>query len=121
MGGVLHSVLSAQLALEQFEAEIRETATHQQWWESLARAFPQFGFSGAFFYLDEVVHHSGLDTGYQVRIDFPGHGHINLWRASDVKGRNAAGVLFLDSVARIFREKLAGCESAKLRSGTHDN
>lgn len=119
LGGGLHSIFSSQLILEQFELEIRERATHQQWWEALCRAFPQFGFSGAFFDLDTIVHRSGPARGWQVRIDFPGHGHISLWRESGVDTRSTAGVLFLDSVARTFREKLANCESANLVSGTH--
>lgn len=121
MGGTLHSVFSSQLVLEQFEMDIREKVTHQQWWDALCRAFPQFGFSGAFFDIDEVVHRSGPDRGWQVRIEFPGHGHISLWREASVDNRSTAGVLFLDSVARTFREKLADCAPANVGSGTHDD
>ena len=119
-GGVFRSVLSAQLALDQFEREFREKISDQQCWESLCRACPQFGFSGAIFDLDDALHRWGFDTGWQVRIDFPGHGHISLWRDSGAKSRGAAAVLFIDSVARVFREKLANREALNLRSGTHE-
>lgn len=119
-GGVFRSMLSAQLALEQFEHEIREKRSYQQCWDSLCRACPQFGFSGALSDIDDAVHRWGFDAGWRVCIDFPGHGHISLWRELGAKSRGAAAVLFIDSVALVFREKLADCDTVNIRSGTHD-
>jgi UDP-GlcNAc:undecaprenyl-phosphate GlcNAc-1-phosphate transferase len=119
-GGFFRSILSAQLALEQFEREVRGKMSYQQCWESLCRACPQFGFSGVLSDLDDAVHRWGFDTGWQVRIDFPGHGHISLWRESGAKSRGAAAVLFIDSVARVFREKLVNGETVNVRSGTDE-
>lgn len=116
-GGVFRSVLSAQFALDQFEHELREQNSHEQYWELLCRACPQFGFSGAICELDNVAHRWGFNAGWQVRIDFPGHGHISLWRGSSEKTRGASGILFIDSVARIIREKLNENEPASMRSG----
>jgi UDP-GlcNAc:undecaprenyl-phosphate GlcNAc-1-phosphate transferase len=119
-GGVFRSVLSSQLALEQFEGEVCVETTYQQCWESLCRACPEFGFSGAAFSLDDTLHRWGINNGWQVRIDFPGHGHINLWRDHSANGRSASAVLFVDSVARIFQEKLANEESMNgVRGSTH--
>ncbi len=117
-GGALRGVLGAQFALDQFEREVREKMSEQLCWEILCRACPQFGFSGATCSLDNEFHRWGLNAGWQVRIDFPGHGHINLWRDFGAKSRGIAAVLFIDSVARVFREKLASGESVTVRSGT---
>lgn len=119
-GGAFRSVLSAQFALDQFEHEVREKLSEQQCWETLSRACPQFGFSGAVFRLDNEFHRWGINAGWQVRIDFPGHGHINLWRDSGANDAGASAVLFVDSVTRVFREKLANSESLTVRSGTHE-
>jgi UDP-GlcNAc:undecaprenyl-phosphate GlcNAc-1-phosphate transferase len=116
-GGVFRSVLSAQFALDQFEHELREQTNYEQYWELLCRACPQFGFSGATCELDDVAHRWGLDAGWQVRIDFPGHGHISLWRESTEKTRGARGIFFIDSVARIIREKLNENEPVSMRGG----
>jgi UDP-GlcNAc:undecaprenyl-phosphate GlcNAc-1-phosphate transferase len=106
LGGAFRTVLSAQLALEAFENEVRADITLQQCWDLLCRASPQFGFSGILFHLDDVIHQSGIETGWQARIDFPGHGHISLWRASDAGNRGATAVLFVDCVLRTFQQKL---------------
>lgn len=119
-GGGFRSVLSAQLALEDFEHELREEMSYQKCWESLCRACPKFGFSGALFDLNDGLRRWGFDAGWQVRIDFPGHGHINLWRESGAKSHGAPAVLFVDSVTRVFQEKLANAESLNVRSGTHE-
>lgn len=119
-GGAFRSVLSAQFALDQFEHDVRETMSEQQRWETLCRACAQFGFSGAVCSLDDEFHRWGLTAGWQVRIDFPGHGHINMWRDSGARSRGADAVLFIDSVARVFRERLVNRESLILRSGTHE-
>jgi hypothetical protein len=105
------SALSAQFALETFEKEVQADIPIQQCWEVISRVCPQFGFSGIVFHLDDVHRRWGLDTGWQARIDFPGHGYIDFWRGSGAKGRAAAAVLFLDCLSRIFNEKLSHADA----------
>lgn len=111
LGGAFRSILSAQLALDAFEREAHADITLQQCCELLYRTCPQFGFSGIVFHVDDVMHRRGVDTGWQARIDFPGHGYINLWRESGAMGRGAAAVLFIDSVSRALNQKLSNLEA----------
>lgn len=106
LGGTFRSVLSAQLALEAFEDEVKAEMTLQQSWDLLCKYCSEFGFSGIAFHIDDVRHHSGLTKGWQARIDFPGRGYISLWRESGDKSRGAAAVLFVDCVSRTFTHKL---------------
>jgi len=119
-GGVFRNALSAQLALEQFDQEVRGQMSYKQCWESLCDACPKFGFSGAILDLGDGLYRWGINAGWQVRIDFPGRGHISLWREAGVNGSGASAVLFVDSVTRILQEKLADGQSLEVRSGTHD-
>jgi len=107
MGGTIRSVLSAQLALEAFEHEVQAEMTLRQSWEVLCRTCPQFGFSGIVFDIDDVKRQWGINTGWQARIDFPGHGHISVWRESGTVSQGAAAVLFIDCVSRIYTQKLS--------------
>ncbi|HEV2485806.1 MAG TPA: MraY family glycosyltransferase [Terracidiphilus sp.] len=110
LGGTIRSVLSAQLALEAFEYEVKADLTLEQCWDVLCRTCPQFGFSGIDFELDDVRRHWGTNTGWQVRMDFPGHGYINVWRELGSTSRGAAAVLFIDCVSRAFNQKLRSME-----------
>lgn len=109
-GGTIRSVLSAQLALEAFEHEVGEERTLGQSWEVLYRTCHRFGFSGVVFELDDEIQRWGERTGWQARIDFPGHGYISLWRDSGATSHGAAAVLFIDCVSRTFRQKLNSLE-----------
>jgi UDP-GlcNAc:undecaprenyl-phosphate GlcNAc-1-phosphate transferase len=109
-GGTIRSVLSAQLALEAFEHEVNADLTLGQSLEVLRQTCHRFGFSGVLFELDDVVHLWGEKTGWQARIDFPGHGFISLWRESGATGQGAAAVLFIDCVSRSFKQKLSQLE-----------
>jgi len=111
LGGVFGSVLSAHLALEAFENEMLADITLHQCWDLVCRTCSQFGFSGIDFYIDDVKHQCGITTGWQARLDFPGHGYINLWRESGAQGRGAAAVLFMDCVLRTFNQKLSQMEA----------
>lgn len=111
LGNTFRTVLSAQLALDAFEREVRADMTLEACWDVLCRTCPQFGFSGVVFHLDDVVHRWGVNTGWQARIDFPERGHISLWRESGAKSEGAAAVLFVDCVARSFNEKLSDLEA----------
>jgi UDP-GlcNAc:undecaprenyl-phosphate/decaprenyl-phosphate GlcNAc-1-phosphate transferase len=106
IGGGFRSVLSAQFALDSFEREFREDISIGQCWEILYLNISEFGFSGVDFHLDGEIHRAGVAEGWQARIDFPGHGYINLWRESGTQSRNASAVLFIDSVSRVMHRKL---------------
>ena len=110
LGGAFRSVLSAQLALDTFEYEVHAVITLQEYWDPLCRACPLFGFSGIEFHIDNVNRQWGIKAGWQARIDFPGHGYINLWREIGSRSRGAAAVLFVDSVSRIFNQRLNNTE-----------
>jgi UDP-GlcNAc:undecaprenyl-phosphate GlcNAc-1-phosphate transferase len=111
LGGAFRSILSAQFALDAFEREVHGDLTLQQCWDLLCRACPRFGFSGIAFELDDLKRQWGINTGWQARIDFPGHGYISLWRESGVRSRGAAAVLFIDCVSRTFNQKLSNLET----------
>ncbi len=113
-GGTIRSVLSAQLALEAFEQEVNAYLTLTQCWEVICRTCPQFGFSGIVFDIDDVNRQWGIKTGWQARIDFPGHGHISVWRESGVVNHAAAAVLFIDCLSRTFSQKLNSLELVNL-------
>jgi hypothetical protein len=115
VGGYFRSVLSAQFALDAFEQEVRNDLTLQECWEVLCRACPSFGFSGIRFHLNDEIREWGNYSGWQARIDFPGHGFISLWRESGAKSRDAAAVLFIESVSRVFDQKLS--QFAVVRQG----
>jgi UDP-GlcNAc:undecaprenyl-phosphate GlcNAc-1-phosphate transferase len=109
-GGTIRSVLSAQLALEQFEQEVNADLTLRQCWDVLCRTCPEFGFSGIVFDIDDLNRQWGIKTGWQARIDFPGHGYISVWRESGVVNHAAAAVLFIDCLSRTFSQKLSSLE-----------
>lgn len=110
-GGTIRSVLSAQLALEAFEHEVCADLTLGQSWDLLCRTCHRFGFSGIVLEIDDVMRRWGNDVGWQARIDFPGHGFINLWRESGTTNQGAAAVLFIDCISRTFNQKLSNLES----------
>jgi UDP-GlcNAc:undecaprenyl-phosphate GlcNAc-1-phosphate transferase len=111
IGGGFRSVLSAQFALDGFEREFRDDISLEQCWEILYLNSSEFGFSGVDFHLDGEIHRSGTSEGWQARIDFPGHGYINLWRESGVQVRSTAAVLFIDSVSRVMHRQLDRVET----------
>lgn len=111
VGGAFRNILSAQLALDAFEYEVHAVVTLEEYWDLLCRACPQFGFSGIIFHIDDVTYQWGINTGWQARIDFPGHGYISLWRESGTRSQGAAAVLFVDCVSRIFNQKLSNKEA----------
>lgn len=110
-GGTIRSVLSAQLALDVFEQEVNANLTLRESLELLCRTCPQFGFSGIVFEIDDVNRRWGNCTGWQARIDFPGHGYISAWRESGIVNHGASAVLFIDCVSRTFIQKLNSVES----------
>lgn len=110
IGGGFRSVLSAQFALDSFEREFRDDMSLRECWETLRLTSSDFGFSGVDFHLDNEVHRSGVAEGWQARIDFPGHGYINLWRESGNQNGSASAVLFIDSVSRVMHRRLSRFE-----------
>lgn len=119
-GGAFRSVLSAQFVLEQFEEEFESKWTDEQCWETLCGAFPQFGIAGAVLNIDNLSRQWGVETGWQARLNFPGHGHINLWCGSGGRSDGAAAVMFIESITRIFQDRLAGRNSIFVKVGNHE-
>ena len=93
-------------------ANLREDISLRECWEILHLNSSEFGFSGIDFHLDDEIHQVGVPEGWQARIEFPGHGYINLWRESETQVRSAAAVLFVDSVSRVMRRRLGPVETA---------
>jgi UDP-GlcNAc:undecaprenyl-phosphate GlcNAc-1-phosphate transferase len=117
LGGGFRSVLSAQFALDSFERAFREDISLKECWEILYQNSSEFGFSGVDFHLDNEIHRAGVAEGWQARIDFPGHGYINLWREAGNQARNASAVLFIDSVSRAMHRKLSRYENILQQHG----
>jgi UDP-GlcNAc:undecaprenyl-phosphate GlcNAc-1-phosphate transferase len=113
LGGDLRSVISAQLALEAFEHEVKADITLQQCWDVVCQTCPLFRFSGIVFHFDDATQQWGINTGWQARIDFPGHGYISLWREYGARSRGASAVIFIDSVSRVFNQKLSKLEAVQ--------
>ena len=109
-GGTLRSVLSAQLALDAFEHEVRSELTPLQLWEVLEERCPQFGICGIDFCIDDVMRRWGSNRGWQSQIDVPGHGYIKLWRQSDITSLGFVSALFIDCVSRVINQKLKPLE-----------
>lgn len=109
-GGTIRSVLSAQLALEAFELEVNSDMSLEESWDMLRRTCPRFGFSGMIFNLHDVKHQWGENSGWQARLDFPGHGYISVWRDTASMSSSAAAVLFIDCLSRTFTQKLTSLE-----------
>jgi UDP-GlcNAc:undecaprenyl-phosphate/decaprenyl-phosphate GlcNAc-1-phosphate transferase len=105
-GGAIRGVLSAQLALDTFEEELNEDITLKETCDLLCKTCPDFGFSGMVFNIHGVKRSWGVNTGWQARLDFPGHGYISVWREFDAMNHQTAAVLFIDSVSRTFTKKL---------------
>ena len=106
LGGAIRGLLSAQLALIGVEQELSKAKTLEECWTVLCNACTQFGFSGIELQLDGVKYRGETIGSWYVRIDFPGHGYVNLMRKHGAKDRGAAAVLFIDCVARILTHKL---------------
>lgn len=112
LSGTIRSALSAQLALEAFELEVNGNVTLAQCCDMVCNTCPRFGFSGLVFEVDDIKQTWGINNGWHARVDFPGHGYISVWRDINSSSSNAASVLFIDSVSRVFAEKLSQLEFA---------
>jgi UDP-GlcNAc:undecaprenyl-phosphate GlcNAc-1-phosphate transferase len=108
-GGSFQRLLNAQLALIRFEQELSAGTTLEQCWELICRECPQFGFSGIELHLDGVGWHGKIATGWHVRIEFPGYGHMILVREPGATPPGSSAVLFVlfvDCISRVFLHKL---------------
>ena len=56
-----------------------------------------------------------------MRIEFPGHGYINLNRKPGITDRGAAAVLFIDRTSRVVTSKLKDMESVAPESQIYAN
>jgi UDP-GlcNAc:undecaprenyl-phosphate GlcNAc-1-phosphate transferase len=106
LGGGFRSFLSAQLAFEAFQHEIRREMTLEQSSELLCQKYLQFGFSGIAVRLNDLQELRGAEEGWRAHIDFGVRGCIDLWRASGVTSHEPVAVLFIDCVARAIDQKL---------------
>ena len=106
LGGGFRSFLGAQLAVEAFERELQREMTLEQSSEFLCRTYPQFGFSGIAFRLDDMQEQRGCEEGWQAHINFGGRGYIDLWRPTKLVNQGPAAALFIDCVARTIDQKL---------------
>jgi hypothetical protein len=52
--------------------------------------------------------------GWRVRIDFPGHGYINLVRECGATSPGASAVLFIDCICCVFAHKLDELHTSQL-------
>jgi len=62
--------------------------------------------------LDNEKRQWGSEAGWQARIDFPGHGYIQMWRAMGANSQGAGSVVFIDCVLRTFNQKLSKLQLA---------
>jgi UDP-GlcNAc:undecaprenyl-phosphate GlcNAc-1-phosphate transferase len=106
LNGSFQRQLNAQLALLGFEEEIATCMAIEDFSQVLSTSCLKFGFSGVEMDLDGLVFQRVTGRGWRVRIDFPGHGYINLTRDPDATNRGAEAVLFIDAVHRAFDSKL---------------
>jgi len=105
-GGGLHRLLNGQLNLAKLEQELMASETLEEIWQLLCRDSPEFGFSAIELRIDDEIQHMRTDTGWQIRVDFPGRGYIVLTRASGTRSGSSAGVLFVDCIERVLFKRL---------------
>jgi UDP-GlcNAc:undecaprenyl-phosphate GlcNAc-1-phosphate transferase len=109
-GGEFHRLMNAQLSLAKFEQEMAASKTLEESWELLCRASSVFGFSGVELRVDNETRIKRTSVCWQIRIDFPGRGHVVLTRERRAKGAASEGVLFADCVESAFAKKLKELE-----------
>jgi UDP-GlcNAc:undecaprenyl-phosphate/decaprenyl-phosphate GlcNAc-1-phosphate transferase len=109
-GGGFHRLLNAQLSLAQFEKEMAASKTLDSTWELLCRESSAFGFSGVELDFDSEKRIKWASACWQIRIEFPGRGHVILIRDRGARGDGSEGVLFVDCIERIFAKKLRETE-----------
>lgn len=84
--------------------------TLKETWELLCRDSSIFGFSGVELRVDDETWIKRTSACWQIRIDFPGRGHMVLTRERRAKGSASEGVLFVDCVERALTKKLKELE-----------
>jgi UDP-GlcNAc:undecaprenyl-phosphate/decaprenyl-phosphate GlcNAc-1-phosphate transferase len=109
-GGGFHRLLNAQLSLAQFEQEMVASKTLENAWELLCRESSAFGFSGVELQVDSEKRTKWTSAYWQIRIEFPGRGHVILTRERGARGDASEGVLFIDCIERVFAKKLKEIE-----------
>lgn len=109
-GGGFHRLLNAQLSLAQFEQEMIASKSLDHTWELLCRESSAFGFSGVELEVDSERRTKRTNASWQIRIEFPGRGHVILTRDRSARGDASEGVLFVDCIERIFARKLKDTE-----------
>lgn len=105
-GGDFLGLLSARLRLIGFEKELSTCTTLEECCLLICQDYAQFGFSGILFRLDSVEHKTGVFNGWQVRIEFPGHGYIYLMHEPGTKRQGTHAVHFADCISYVLSIKL---------------
>jgi UDP-GlcNAc:undecaprenyl-phosphate/decaprenyl-phosphate GlcNAc-1-phosphate transferase len=119
--GSFRRLLNAKFVLIGFEEELANASTLEQCWEILCNACPQFGFVGSELRLDGIECFGDPTGGWYVRIDFPGHGYINLKRKPGSADRGTAAVLFIDSISRILTDRFTQVTSNESEALAYEN
>jgi UDP-GlcNAc:undecaprenyl-phosphate/decaprenyl-phosphate GlcNAc-1-phosphate transferase len=114
LGGGFRRRLNTQMMLAEFEQELADTATLEQCWEVLCRAYSQFGFCGIELHLDNVLRDGDLSGSWHVQVDLPGHGYMRLVRKPSAKEHSAAAVLFLDCISQTLLRRLGELRPANV-------
>lgn len=84
LGGGIRHVIREQLNLLQFEQALATAGSLEECWQVIVEAYPRFGFETAVFEFPghKYEHRTASDESFpdvwQVRIDLPGPGFINL-------------------------------------------
>lgn len=111
INGDFLNLLSARLYLTGFEKELSACASLEECSRLICQDYSKFGFSGMLFRLDSVEQITGLSDGWQVRMNFPGHGYVDLTRGFGAAKKTAYGMSFVDCISRVIAVKLAEASS----------
>jgi UDP-GlcNAc:undecaprenyl-phosphate/decaprenyl-phosphate GlcNAc-1-phosphate transferase len=104
--GDLLNLLTARLHFAGFEKELSTCKTLEECSQLICQDYAKFGFSGILLRLDSVEHVTGVFNGWQVRINFPGHGYVSLMREPGTKNQAAYTTYFVDCISRVISIKL---------------
>jgi UDP-GlcNAc:undecaprenyl-phosphate GlcNAc-1-phosphate transferase len=106
LSGDLLNLLSTRLHLIGFEKELSICKTLEECSQLICQNYARFGFSGILFRLDSVEHIMGALNGWQVRMNFPGHGYVDLMREPGTKSQVAYTTYFVDCISLVISTRL---------------
>jgi UDP-GlcNAc:undecaprenyl-phosphate GlcNAc-1-phosphate transferase len=106
LSGDFLKVLSVRLHLIGFEKELSTCKTLEECCLLICRDYAKFGFSGMLIRLDSIEHMMGISDGWQVRMNFPGHGYVDFMRQPSAQKQAAYAMHFVDCTARVIAIRL---------------